>query len=219
MSLLIVGGCGKKKPDAASGTKDGGDAVTADGPAAPAPDAAAAHDAAAAAAPASGIEGRADGVGPLDAKFAVSKESLEKAFPGLAVKHVENDQGGDLRERYWAIAKDGKELLHVQENGGGIEAVDIVSDDVSNPLGVKMGATYADVTKQLGKLECENAGDAVDWRRDVVQCWSEKADQWTLDFVSPEADEAATMLEDPAKLTTATIRAVTWRVPSGPGAP
>jgi hypothetical protein len=222
LCALLAVGCGKSKPQAASGSKDGGDTVTADAPAAPPTDAAAALDAAesADAAPAaSGIEGRADGVGPLNDSLEVTKASLAKAFPGLTVKQVKKSQGGDLMERYWAIeGKDGKELLHVQEDDGDIDAVDIVSNDVSNPLGVKIGATYDEVVKAIGPLHCSNAGDETDWRADTVVCKSDKADSYTIDFVSPEADDAAAMLEDPAKLAKATVEAVTWRAPlPGPG--
>jgi hypothetical protein len=221
LCLLFVVGC-KSKQQAPAGAKDGGETVTADAPgapdAAPAPDAAEAADAAP---PASGFEGRADGVGPLNDSFEVTRASLEKAFPGLTVKEVKKSQGGDLMERYWAIwSKDGKEMLHVQEDDGDIEAVDIVSDDVSNPLGVKIGSTYADVEKALGKLQCANAGDETDWRSDIVVCSSDKAKSYTIDFVSDDGDEASVMLEDPAKLAKALVKAVTWRAPlPGPGNP
>lgn len=223
LSLVLAIGCGKKKQDgtgSAAGGSDGG-AVTADasGPpadAAPAPDAAEAGDAAAAAA--GGLRGRADGVGPLNEKFEVSKKSLEEAFAGFTVTKVSKNHGGDLREEYWAIQKDGKDVLHVQAEDEDIDAVDILSDEVPNPLGIKIGATYEDVTKAVGKLSCANAGDETDWRSDIVVCTSEKADTYTIDFESQEGEDAAEMLEDPAKLAKATVKAVTWRVPvPGPG--
>src|SRR5688572_11634129 len=94
-AVVLAIACGKKKDEGAgSGTAtaaagDGGSAVTSDANA-PEADAAAAPevDAAAAAPPASGLSGRADGVGPLDEKFAVSMKALEAAFPGLVVKRV-----------------------------------------------------------------------------------------------------------------------------------
>jgi hypothetical protein len=213
LSLILAVGACKSKQQAATSGKDGGaqvsDAATTIDAAADAPEAVDA---------AGGLSGRADGVGPLDEKFVVSNEALKAAFPGFAVARVSDSQGGELLQEFWAIKKDGQDVLHVQAEGEDIEAVDIVGGDVPNPLGVKIGATYAEVAKALGKLYCENAGDAVDWRADVVQCSSDKADNWTLDFVSPEADDAKAMLADPAKLAKATVRAVTWRVPvPGPG--
>jgi len=164
------------------------------------------------------LSGRADGVGPLDEKFQVSKASLEAAFPGFTIEQVSKSHGGDLREEYWAVKKGDRDVLHVQAEDDTIDAVDILSDEVPSPLGVKLGATYADVEKALGKLSCENAGDETDWRSDVVVCWSEKADTYTIDFVSQEGEDAAQMLEDPAKLAGATVKAVTWRRPlPGPG--
>jgi hypothetical protein len=221
---LLAIGCGKKKEEpgaatgTASGTGDGGSAVTADADA-PAVDAAPAPDVdAAAAAPASGLSGRADGVGPLDEKFAVTMKALEGAFPGFVVKRVVKSHGGDLKESYWNIQKDGKDLLHVWAEDGDIEAIDIMSDDVANPLGVKIGASYADVEKALGKLECANAGDEIDWRSDIVVCTSAKADTYTIDFVSTEGDDASMMMRNPEALATAKVRAVTWRAPvPGPG--
>lgn len=216
LSLVLAAGCGKKKPEAAAG-KDGGDAVTADATA-PGADAAPAPDAAEAAPAAGGLSGRADGVGPLDEKFPVSKASLEAAFPGFTIEQVSKNHGGDLREEYWAIKKGDRDVLHVQAEDDTIDAVDILSDEVGNPLGVKVGATYADVEKALGKLSCENGGDEIDWRSDIVVCSSEKADTYTIDFVSQEGEDAAQMLEDPAKLAGATVKAVTWRRPlPGPG--
>lgn len=145
-------------------------------------------------------------------------KALEGAFPGYAIKRVVKSHGGDLKEAYWNVQKDGKDVLHVWAEDETIEAVDIMSDDVANPLGVKLGATHADVEKALGKLSCENAGDEIDWRSDIVVCSSEKAPTYTIDFVSQEGEDAAEMLEDPAKLANATVRAVTWRVPlPGPG--
>jgi hypothetical protein len=223
LTLVLAIGCGKKKEDAAGGTtsgaKDGGDVVTAPDASAPVADAAeAATPDAAAAAPASGLSGRADGVGPLDEKFAVTKKSLEEAFPGFTVAKVTKRYSGDLMEEYWNVQKDGKDVLHVQAEDEDIDAVDIMSDDVANPLGVKIGATYADVEKALGKLSCQNAGDEIDWRSDVVICTSDKADTYTIDFVSLDGEEAVEMLGDPARLAKATVRAVTWRVPlPGPG--
>lgn len=221
VSLVLAIGCGKKKEDVAGGSaaggKDGGEAVAVPDAAAPVADAAEpAPDAAPA--PASGLSGRADGVGPLDEKFAVSKKALEEAFPGFTVAKVTKRYEGDLREEYWNVQKDGKDVLHVQAEDEDIDAVDIMSDDVANPLGVKIGATYEEVEKALGTLSCENAGDDTDWRSHVVVCSSDKAGTYTIDFVSQDGEEAAEMLGDPAKLAKATVKAVTWRVPlPGPG--
>jgi hypothetical protein len=228
LCVLFALGCGKsKQQQAPAGAKDGGDAVSSDAAgappadAAPSPDAAEAAADAAAAPPASGIEGREDGVGPLNDDFEVTRESLAKAFPGVTVKHVKKSQGGDLVEEYWAVwGKDGKEMLHIQAEDEDLEAVDIVSNDVSNPLGVKIGATYEEVVKAIGPLHCSNAGDETDWRADTVVCSSDKSNAYTIDFISPDADDAAAMLEDPAKLAKATVEAVTWRAPMpGPGVP
>jgi hypothetical protein len=203
LCVLLAAGCGKSKQQAPAGEKEGGDTVTTAAAgarpavAAPSPDAAEA----AAAPPASGIAGREDGVGPLNDDFAVTRESLEKAFPGVTVKHVKKSQGGDLVEEYWAVwSKDGKEMLHVQTMDEDMDAVDIVSNDVSNPLGVKIGATYEEVVKAIGPLHCSNAGDETDWRADTVVCSSDKSEAYTIDFISPDGDDSAAMLEDPAGL-------------------
>lgn len=160
------------------------------------------------------LSGRADGVGPLDEEFAVTELELEHAFPGFTIEWVSRSHGGGaLREEYWAIRKDGVDLLHVQAYDEDLDAVDIVSDEVANPLGVTIGASFDDVSNALGALRCRNAGDECDWRSDVVVCSSARAPTYTIDFVSPDGADAAEMLSDPAKLARSTIRAVTWHSP------
>lgn len=165
------------------------------------------------------LTGRDDGVGPLDDDFSVNELELEHAFPGFTIAWVSRSHGGGaLREQYWAIQKDGTDILRIQAFDEDLDAVDIVSNDVANPLGVSIGATFEDVSKALGALRCRNAGDECDWRSDVVVCASAKAPSYTIDFVSPDGADAAEMLADPAKLARATVRAVTWHAPlPGPG--
>jgi hypothetical protein len=173
--------------------------------------------AAPAAARASGLVAREDGVGPLGANLVIKKMKLAMMFPGFAVKRVSIPHGGDLREDYWGISKAGKLLLRVHTAGSTLSAVDIVSNDVANPFGIAIGQRYAEVNKAIGPLDCENGGDATDWRANIVVC-TFKSPSYSLDFAynDDRIYDAKEMLGAPAKLAKAKLVAITWEPPKGP---
>ncbi len=216
LSLILVVGCGKSKSAATVG-RDGGPATSADAAATvAAADAAPAADAAAAA---GGLVARADGVGPLAATTKVTAAALAAAFPDHQVKKVSRSHGGDLLEEYYAVSKGDAVVLRVQFTDDTLSAVDVLSPEIPNPLGIKVGATHAEVITAIGQLYCANAGDDTDWRSDIVVCTSARSATYSLDFEA-EGRSAAELLEDADQLAKATVVAVTWQAsPSGPPTP
>lgn len=207
LGLLVVatGGCGKSKPKA--GVSSAGDA----GATAPPPVAIdAAPPAVAAPAPAA-LTAREDGVGPLGATSEVSEAALAAAFPGYTVKKVSQSQGGDLREEYVAISKGDTLLLKVLLVDTTLSAVAVVSPDVPNPMGIKVGATHAEVVAALGPLDCADGGATVDWRSDVVECGNAKTGRYSLDFQAADGTSAEDLLADADGLAGAKLTAITWQ--------
>jgi Protein of unknown function (DUF1131) len=212
LPLLVVAfiGCKKSGPKAHDEATGSGSAQTMATPA----DATMSAADATPTAPA-GLVGRNDGVGPLDAKTSVDKSTLAAAFPDYEIKHVSTSHGGDLKEEYWGISKGGQLVLRVHAEDTILSSIDIVSPDVANPLGVKVGSTYADVAAALGPLDCQSAGDVIEWRADIVLCSSKKSDVYSFDFtLYKESGLSATeLLADPAQLAKAKLVAITWEPP------
>ncbi len=216
--LLVVLAACKKKPaekhDAAPAPPPVVDAAVAP----TTPDAAV--DAAAATivpdAPPGALEARVDGVGPITAKTHV--KALKAAFSGYEVKKVSKKMGdGDLREEYVGISK-GKTLLLKVVGDDEVISVDITSNDVWNPWGIQIGATYAEIEKAIGKLQCQDAGEAVDWRADLAECNADKIDNYTFDFSGDGMGKD--LVADPAKLAQAKLVAIRWEAPGhGPPIP
>jgi len=216
LGLLVVatGGCGKSKPKAA--VSSAGDAgATAPPPPVVIDAAAPAIDAAPAAA---ALTAREDGVGPLGEKSDVSEAALTAAFPGYTVKKVSQSQGGDLREEYVAISKGDTLLLKVELVDTTLAAIAVVSPDVPNPMGIKVGATHAEVVAALGPLDCADGGATVDWRADVVECGNARTGRYSLDFQATDGTSAEDLLADADALAGAKLTAITWQA-TQPGPP
>jgi hypothetical protein len=166
---------------------------------------------------ASSLVGRDDGVGPLGASTKLDQATLAAALPGYQIERASISHGGDLREEYWAVKKGSALVLRVQGEDTSLSGIDIVSPEIASPLGVRVGATYAEVAKALGALDCRDAGEAVDWRAEFIECTTAKSDRYSLDF-SGYADsglEGAQLLADPAALAKAKLVAITWTPPGG----
>lgn len=176
-------------------------------------------DAAAAAAPtppAGAIAISEDGVGPLNATSKLDVKSLKAAFPGFDVKKASIPMGeGDLADEHVAVSKGGKLAMKIY---GDISAnsIEVVSDDIWNPWGLKIGMTYADVAKVMGPLDCSDAAEHTDWKQYVAECDTEKTKNWSFDFTH-EGTEAKELIAKPDDLAKAKLVAFRWEAPgSGP---
>ena len=80
--------------------------------------------------------------------------------------------------------------------------------------------THAEAVKLIGNLECNDGGEAVDWRVEIVECSNAKPVNYTLDFTN-EGNKAKHMLKEPAELAQTKLVAIRWDVPGSrpvPGA-
>jgi hypothetical protein len=220
--LVFVAAC-KRTPTA--------EAPPSTPPSPPSPPAAAPLDATAAAtaavkepvvadaAPRGALTARPDGIGPITEKTRVDLKALATAFPGYEVKKVSRSMGdGDLRETYIGVSK-GSTLILKLVGDDFLEHVDVMSNDVQNPWGITIGMTGAELATHVGALDCEDAGEATDWRANLAACTGDKADRYEFDLHG-DGIMGKEVAKDPAKRAAAKLVAIRWVVPGNtpPGA-
>lgn len=145
-------------------------------------------------------------------------KSLKAAFVGFDVKKASISMGeGDLKDEHIAVSKGGKLAMKIYGDGAA-NSIEVVSDEIWNPWGLKIGMTYEEVAKIVGPFECGDAAQHTDWKQDVAECETEKTMNWAFDFESEF--EAKDLIAKPDKLAKAKLVAMRWEAPSSgpPGA-
>jgi hypothetical protein len=216
-ALLLVGSfaCKKKKQEEAQPQPPPQVADAADAPvidAAPAPEV---IDAAAAMTPPTPPEGAIAiteaGVGPLNEKSKTDVKSLKAAFPGFDAKKESIPKGEDLKDEHMAVTKGGKVAMKIYGDGSA-NSIEVVSDDIWNPWGLKIGMTHEEVAKLVGPFECTDGSESADWKNYIIECDTEKTKNWSFDF-QHEGTPAKEVIATPATLAKATLVAMRWTAP------
>ena len=125
---------------------------------------------------------------------------------------------GDLHEDYVGVSKGGTLILKLVGDGE-LEHVDIMTSDVQTPWGITIGMTGAELAKHVGALDCEDAGEATDWRANLADCTADKAAHYEFDLMG-DGMMGNEVAKDAAKRDAAKLVAIRWVVPGNkpPGA-
>ena len=158
--------------------------------------------------PAGAIAITETGVGPLNEKSKTDVKSLKAAFPGFDVKKQSIPKGEDLKDEHMAVSKGGKLAMKIYGDGTP-DSIEVVSDEIWNPWGVKIGMTHEEVAKIAGPFQCSDGAESADWKNYIIECSTEKTKNWNFDF-QHEGTPASEVIANPATLAKAKLVALRW---------